>query len=79
MKDNPVINMIGEKRKDLVILTPAAPLLSLCHIYDCDGNEIVQDKDSDVKYTVLLNRRYPLPGSSGEPGEEEEEGVRNIL
>ena len=72
VKDRPVIQMIGEKTKDLIILTPKNPLLSLCHIYDSEGNELVQDKDSDVKYTVLLNRKNPLPPQQTEEGEENE-------
>ena len=41
-----------------------------CHIYDADGNELVQDKGRDVKYTVLLNRRNPLPLAQQDDGEE---------
>ena len=33
----PIIKMIGEKRKDLIIKTPKDRILSLCHIYDCEG------------------------------------------
>ncbi len=66
--------MVGEKRKDLILKTPKGPLLSLCHIYDSDGNELVQDKDRDVKYTVLLNRKNPLP----QPKEDDDE-VSNIV
>ena len=72
IKDRPVIQMIGEKSKDVVIVTPKQPILSLCHIYDCSGSELVQDKDSDVKYTVLLNRRNVLPAQPQEEGEEQE-------
>jgi hypothetical protein len=65
----PIIRMIGEKRRDIVIKTPREPLLSLCHMYDSEGNELVQDKDRDVKYTVLLNRRNPLPNTTPEDDE----------
>ena len=71
----PVIPMIGEKKAVLVLLTPKVPLLSLCHIYDCEGNELVQDKDRDVKYTVLLNRR----NFSVSNGDDEEESEVRIL
>ena len=64
--------MIGDKSKDVIILTPKDPILSLCHIYDWMGSELVQDKDSDVKYTVLLNKRMQLPVHSPEEGEEQE-------
>ena len=37
--------------------------------HNFSGNELVQDKDRDVKYTVLLNRRNPLP-STEEEGDE---------
>ena len=69
----PVIPMIGEKKAILVLLTPKVPLLSLCHIYDSEGNELVQDKDRDVKYTVLLNRK----NFSVSNGDEEEENEVN--
>ena len=64
--------MIGDKSKDVIILTPKEPILSLCHIYDWMGSELVQDKDSDVKYTVLLNKKMQLPVHSPEEGEEQE-------
>ena len=64
--------MIGDKSKDVIILTPKDPILSLCHIYDWMGSELVQDKDSDVKYTVLLNKKMQLPVHSPEEGEEQE-------
>jgi hypothetical protein len=35
----------------------SGPILSLCHIYDSDGNELVRDKDRDVRYTVVLNAK----------------------
>ena len=68
----PIIKMIGEKRKELMIKTPDERILSVCHIYDAEGNELVQDKDRDVKYTVLLSRKNPIPSSrGGEEGEDE--------
>jgi len=75
VKDKPVIQMIGDKSKDVIILTPKDPILSLCHIYDWMGSELVQDKDSDVKYTVLLNKRMQLPVHSLEDGEEQESSL----
>ena len=72
----PVIPMIGEKKAILVLLTPKAPLLSLCHIYDCEGNELVQDKGGDIKYTVLLNRKNFFPSNTSE---EEGEASENSL
>ena len=67
--------MIGEKSYNVIILTPKEQILSMCHIYDSAGNELVQDKDSDVKYTVLLNRRLLgnlPPAQTPEDGEEQE-------
>ena len=67
--------MIGEKSYNIIILTPKEQILSMCHIYDSAGNELVQDKDSDVKYTVLLNRRLLgnlPPAQTPEDGEEQE-------
>ena len=69
----PVIPMVGEKKAILVLLTPKAPLLSLCHIYDCEGNELVQDQGGDIKYTVLLNRKNFFPSNTSE----EESGENN--
>ena len=43
-----------------MIKTPKGRILSLCHIYDAEGNELVQDKDRDVRYTVLLNKYKPM-------------------
>lgn len=76
--NEPIIRMIGKKKYDLVINTPGERILSLCHIYDNEGNELVQDKDRDVKYTVLLNRKNPLPAPTAE--DEEVLGcVKNVL
>ena len=66
---SPVISIVGEKRHRLVLKTKKS-VLSMCHIYDAEGNELVQDKGRDVKYTVLLNRRNPLPKDPPEEGEE---------
>ena len=33
----PIIKMIGEKRKELMIKTPDERILSVCHIYDAEG------------------------------------------
>ena len=64
--------MIGEKKKKFVIKTPKGPILSVAHMYDSEGNELVQDKDPDVKYTVLLSKKNPLPVSK-----HDEDEVRN--
>jgi len=67
----PILEMVGEKKYRVTLKTPRGhPVLSVCHIYDADGNELVQDKDRDVKYTVLLNRKNPLPSKSNDDGEE---------
>ena len=58
---DPIITMIGNQTKEFLLRTPKGPLLTLCHIYDADGNELVIDDDRGVKYTVLLNRKNPLP------------------
>lgn len=79
MNKGPTIEMIGEKRKELVILTPKDPLLSLCHIYDSSGNELVQDQDSEIKYTVLLKRGNPLPSSNAQDEDEEEQDTNPLL
>ncbi|TRY73282.1 hypothetical protein TCAL_15758, partial [Tigriopus californicus] len=65
----PIIEMVGEKRHNFTLKTLGGPLLILGHIYDSDGNELVQDKDRDMKYTVLLNRRRPLPLTTTEDDE----------
>ena len=62
----------GEKREKIVIKTPKGRLLSLCHIFDADGNELVQDKDRDVRYTVLLNKYKPMIKKEKKPKDEEE-------
>jgi hypothetical protein len=38
---DPIITMIGNQTKEFVLRTPKGPLLTLCHIYDADGNELV--------------------------------------
>ena len=58
---DPIISMIGNQTKEFLLRTPKGPLLTLCHIYDADGNELVIDDDRGVKYTVLLNRKNTLP------------------
>ena len=65
----PIIKMIGEKKKKVTLKTLRSQVLTLSHIYDAEGNELVQDKDRDVKYTVLLNRKNPLPSSSNDDDE----------
>lgn len=77
MNKGPIIEMIGEKRRELIILTPKDPLLSLCHIYDSSGNELVQDQDSEIKYTVLLKRGNGLPSVQDE--DEEEQDTNSLL
>lgn len=67
---DPVIHMVGEQKKKVTLRTPRSQLLSVSHIYDADGNELVQDKDRDVKYTVLLNRKNPLPTTTHTEGDE---------
>ena len=47
----------------------SSPDLNFYSFQNFSGNELVQDKDRDVKYTVLLNRRNPLP-STEEEGDE---------
>lgn len=66
---DPIILMVGEKKQDVILKTPKSAILSLCHMYDAEGNELVQDKDRDVKYTVLLNRKNPLPTPTPEDDE----------
>eukprot|EP00095_Tigriopus_kingsejongensis_P008836 maker-scaffold15_size728074-snap-gene-0.12 protein:Tk08836 transcript:maker-scaffold15_size728074-snap-gene-0.12-mRNA-1 annotation:"kyphoscoliosis " len=68
-QSEPVIEMVGEKRQSITLKTPKGAILTLGHIYDGEGNELVQDKDRDVKYTVLLNRRKPLPLAATEDEE----------
>ena len=61
--------MIGKNKKRVVLKTPKCPILSAAHIYDHEGNEVVQDRDRDVKYTVLLSSRNPIPSKTeGEGG-----------
>ena len=67
--------MIGKNKKRVVLKTPKCPILSIAHIYDHEGNEVVQDKDRDVKYTVLLSKKNPLPSKK----EDEPDEVRLIL
>jgi hypothetical protein len=62
-QSEPVLVMSGIRKK-VVIRTPRAQILSLCHIFDAEGNELVQDVDRDIKYTVLLNKRMPLPSDT---------------
>ena len=52
--------MIGKNKKRVVLKTPKHRILSVAHLYDCEGNEVVQDKDRDVYYTVLLSKKNPL-------------------
>lgn len=58
---SPIITMVGNGTKEFVLKTPKGPIITLSHIYDADGNELVVDDDRGTKYTVLLNKRNPLP------------------
>ena len=55
--DVPLIEMVGEKRKKVVIKSPKAPLISTCHMYDSDGNELVRDQ---VKLFVCMGYQMTL-------------------
>ena len=57
----PIIYMIGKNKKRIVLKTPRCPILSIAHIYDHEGNEVVQDNDRGNLYTVLLSKKNPLP------------------
>ena len=62
--------MIGKNKKRVVLKTPKSRVLSVAHLYDCEGNEVVQDKDRDVYYTVLLSKKNPMAKrGSDEPDE----------
>ena len=74
LSNPPIIQMIGEKPLDIVVKTPEDRILSLSHIYDCECNELVQDNDKGMKYTVLLNRKNPMRMAKSEDGEEDENG-----
>ncbi len=52
----PVYTIVGDRRASVALRT-SSPLLSVCHIYDSEGHELVTDRDNDMKYTVVLNRR----------------------
>ena len=62
--------MIGKNKKRVVLKTPKCPILSAAHIYDHEGNEVVQDRDRDVKYTVLLSSRNPIPSKTEGEGQD---------
>ena len=66
----PIIHMIGKNKKRVVLKTPKCRILSVAHLYDCDGNEVVQDKDRDVYYTVLLSKKNPMPGKRDDEPDE---------
>ena len=66
----PIIYMIGKKKRNFVLKTPKWPILSVAHIFDHEGNELVQDKDRDVKYTVLLSKKNPLPAKTEDDPDE---------
>ena len=40
--------IVGNQTKEFVLRTPKGPLLTLCHIYDADGNELVSDKSGSA-------------------------------
>ncbi len=82
----PVMVVGGTGRKKIVIRTPRGPILSLCHVFDSDGNELMVDVDRDIRYTVLLNKKMPLPAdtrnedeSSLIPFVEKKEGDRETI
>ena len=52
---DPIVDVVGDKTAKVSLRTPHR-LLSLCHIYDAEGNELVKDKNKSMKYTVLLNK-----------------------
>jgi len=60
----PVMFVSGTGRKKIVLRTPLGPILSKCHVFDADGNELVQDIDREIRYTVLLNKKIPLPSDT---------------
>ena len=66
----PIIHMIGKNKKRVVLKTPKYRILSVAHLYDCEGNEVVQDKDRDVYYTVLLSKKNPIAASRGDEPDE---------
>ena len=45
---DPIITIVGNQTKEFVLRTPKGPLLTLCHIYDADGNELVSDKSGSA-------------------------------
>lgn len=53
----PVLRMYGEQRKTLNLQTPGPRLISSCHFVDSMGNELMQEQDKDIKYTVLVKSR----------------------
>ena len=66
---DPIIRIVGDKKKRVVLKTPKDPILSLCHIYDYAGNELIIDKDKEIKYTVLLSKKN-LKHTMPDAGEE---------
>ena len=71
----PIIYIIGKNKKRVVFKTPKDPILSSAHLYDHLGNEVVQDRDRDVLYTVLLSNTNPPTSTNND---DESDGVRNI-
>lgn len=60
----PVMVVSGTGRKKIVLRTPLGPILSRVNVFDADGNELVQDIDREIRYTVLLNKKIPLPSDT---------------
>ena len=68
-QNGPIINMISGIKRKLIISTPYGAILSLAHMYDVFGNELMLDKGRDVQYTVLLNKKNPIPSATMEDDE----------
>ena len=68
--------VVGDRQQAVVVLRTTAPLLSVCHIYDAEGHELVLDRDADMKYTVVLNRKALR--NAGEVIDESYEEVSDI-
>ncbi len=66
---DPIIRIVGDKKKRIILKTPNESILSLCHIYDYAGNELIIDKDKEMKYTVLLSKKN-LKQTMPDAGEE---------
>ncbi len=69
----PVIRLVGDKRARVVLRmrdVDDGGMLSLSHLFDAEGHELVIDHDSDIKYTVLLNKNRLPDNMLGETNED---------